>query len=146
MYNSYYSPYSSYEDMADLGAAAGGVLAVYSLISIAILVVEIIGMWKMFEKAGEPGWKCLIPIYNLVTLYKMAGISPWLILCYLLAFIPVIGILVLLGLQIYFCINLSKVFGQGGGFAVGLFLLQPIFMCILGFGKAEYQGVTEVAE
>ena len=144
MYNqSYY--YSSSAD-TELLAVAGGILAVYSVIILAIAVVELIGMWKMFTKAGEAGWKCLIPIYNLVILFKVAGISPWLVLCYLLAFIPFIGWLVMLGLQIYLAINLSKAFGMGNGFAAGLFFLQPIFICILGFGKAEYQGTPATAD
>lgn len=146
MYNSYYSSYYSSADYAAAGAIAGGVLAVYSIIMLAIVVVELIGMWKMFVKAGEAGWKCLIPIYNLVTLFKIAGMSPWLVLCYLLAIIPVVGSLVVLALQIYLAIKLSKAFGMGNGFAAGLFFLQPIFVCILGFGKAEYQGTVEVAE
>ena len=145
MYNqSYYSSYGSTD--AEILAAAGGILAVYSVIILAIAVVELIGMWKMFTKAGEAGWKCLIPIYNLVILFKIAGLSPWLILCYLLSFIPVVGWLVMLGLQIYLAINLSKSFGMGNGFAAGLFFLQPIFMCILGFGKAEYKGAPATAE
>ncbi len=143
MYNSYYG---SSADYAALGGMAGGVLGVYTVVLLAIVVVELIGMWKMFAKAGEAGWKCLIPIYNLVTLFKIAGISPWLVLCYLLSAIPVVGMLVALALQIYLAINLSKSFGMGNGFAVGLFFLQPIFICILGFGKAEYQGTIEVAE
>lgn len=144
MYNqSYYSSYYSSTDAAAVGAAVGGVLAVYSIIILAIAIVELVGMWKMFTKAGEAGWKCLIPIYNLVILFKIAGISPWLILCFLLSAVPVVGWLVMLGLQIYLAINLSKSFGMGNGFAAGLFFFQPIFICILGFGKAEYKGVAE---
>lgn len=148
MYNTYpySSSYYSSADMAAMGTVAGGVLAVYSIIMLAIIVVELIGMWKLFTKAGQAGWKCLIPIYNLVTLFKIAGISPWLVLCYLLSAIPVVGWLVMLALQIYLCVNLSKSFGMGGGFAAGLFFLQPIFICILGYGKAEYKGTVEVAE
>lgn len=147
MYNypsSYYG--SSAADLDTMVAAASGVLAVYGIILLAIVIVELVGMWKMFTKAGQAGWKCLIPIYNLVILFKIAGISPWLILCYLLSFIPVVGQLVMLGLNIYLAINLSKSFGMGGGFAAGLFFLQPIFICILGFGKAEYQGTATTAE
>ena len=145
MYNQSYYPsyYGSSADAAALGAAVGGVLAVYCVVLLAIVVVELVGMWKMFTKAGEAGWKCLIPIYNLVILFKIAGLSPWLILCFLLSAIPVVGWLVMLGIQIYLAINLSKAFGMGNGFAVGLFFLQPIFICILGFGKAEYKGVAE---
>lgn len=148
MYDYSYSPsyYGSSADMAAAGAAIGGILAVYSIIILAIAVVELVGMWKLFTKAGEAGWKCLIPIYNLVILFKVARISPWLILCYLLSFIPVVGWLVMIGLQIYLAVNLAKAFGMGNGFAAGLFFLQPIFICILGFGKAEYQGTAVAAE
>ncbi len=141
---SYY--YSSSADVEAVAAAVGGVLAVYSIIILAIAVVQLIGMWKVFTKAGEAGWKCLIPIYNIVILFKISGISPWLVLCYLLAIIPFVGWIVMLGLQIYLSINLSKAFGMGSGFAVGLFFLAPIFTCILGFGKAEYQGTPATAE
>ena len=146
MYNYSYSTSYSSADYAAAGAIAGGVLAVYMIVLLAIAVVELVGMWKMFTKAGEAGWKCLIPIYNLVVLFKIAGLSPWLVLCYLLTFIPVVGTLAVLALQIYLAINLSKSFGMGNGFAAGLFFLQPIFICILGFGKAEYQGAVEAAE
>ncbi len=141
---SYY--YSSSADVEAAAAALGGVLAVYSVIMLAIAVVQLIGMWKVFTKAGEAGWKCLIPIYNIVILFKISGISPWLVLCYLLAIIPFVGWIVMLGLQIYLAVNLSKAFGMGNGFAAGLFFLTPIFTCILGFGKAEYQGTPTTAE
>lgn len=141
-YSSSYYYGSSAADVEAVAGAVMGVMLVYSIILIAIAVVELIGMWKMFTKAGEPGWKCLIPIYNLVILFKIAGISPWFILGYLLAFIPAVGWIAALALQIYLAINLAKVFGQSGGFAAGLVLLQPIFICILGFGKAEYQAPT----
>lgn len=142
MYNSYYSSSYSTADAEAIGAIAGGVLAVYSIIILAIAVVELIGLWKLFTKAGEAGWKCLIPIYNVVILFKIAGISPWLVLCFLLSAIPVVGVFVTFGLNIYLAINLSKAFGRSGAFAVGLFFLQPIFICILGYGKSEYQGIA----
>ena len=141
---SYY--YSSSADVEAVAAAVGGVLAVYSIIILAIAIVQLIGMWKVFTKAGEAGWKCLIPIYNIVILFKISGISPWLVLCYLLTIIPFVGWIVMLGLQIYLAINLSKAFGMGSGYAVGLSFLAPIFTCILGFGKAEYQGTPATAE
>ena len=114
---SYY--YSSSADVEAVAAAVGGVLAVYSIIILAIAIVQLIGMWKVFTKAGEAGWKCLIPIYNIVILFKISGISPWLVLCYLLTIIPFVGWIVMLGLQIYLAINLSKAFGMGSGLPVG---------------------------
>ena len=146
MYN--YSYLTTSADISDagyaaLGGALGGVfagmiMAIY-LISIAIGVLTIIANWKIFTKAGQAGWKSLIPIYNIVILFRIAGISPWWILAYLAAFIPVSGWLASLALSIYLMINLAKAFGKEGGFAVGLILLNTIFMMILAFGDAEYQ-------
>lgn len=120
------------------GAFAGMIMFLY-IISIAIGVLTIVANWKLFSKAGQAGWKSLIPIYNVVTLFKVAGISPWWILCYLAAIIPFIGWIAGIGVTIYAMINLAKAFGKEGGFAVGLILLNTIFIMILAFGNAEYQ-------
>lgn len=146
MYN--YSYVTTSADMTDAGyAALGGVVGgafagmamVVSLISIAIGILTIIANWKIFTKAGQAGWKSLIPIYNLVILFRIAGISPWWILAYLAAFIPVVGWVASFAVSIYLMISLAKAFGKEGGFAVGLILLNTIFMMILAFGDAEYQ-------
>ena len=108
-------------------------------IMVTILVFTIIANWKIFTKAGEAGWKSLIPIYSSVILYRIAGISPWLILLYFLVWVPVIGPLISLGLTIYLMINLANAFGKSTGFAVGLILLNTIFIMILAFGNSEYQ-------
>lgn len=146
MYN--YSYVTTSADMTEAGyAALGGVVGgafagmamVVSLISIAIGILTIIANWKIFTKAGQAGWKSLIPIYNLVILFRIAGISPWWILAYLAAFIPVVGWVASFAVSIYLMISLAKAFGKEGGFAVGLILLNTIFMMILAFGDAEYQ-------
>lgn len=142
-YSQYYTAASSISDASAFGAVFGalaGFFAVFMIIAFAIAIVELVGMWKMYTKAGEAGWKCLIPIYNVVILFKIAGISPWLVLGYLATIIPGIGALVALGITIYAMVSLAKAYGQSGWFAAGLIFFQPIFMCILGFGKAEYQG------
>ena len=120
-------------------AVLGGLLVGYLITFLVIYVLSVIAMWKIFTKAGQAGWKCLIPIYNLVILFRIAGISPWWILAYLATFIPVVGWVVSLALSIYLMVNLAKAFGKEGGFAVGLILLNTIFMMILAFGDAEYQ-------
>lgn len=111
--------------------------AIYA--GIIIVILTIVANWKIFTKAGEAGWKCLIPIYNLVILFKIAGISPWLLLVYLASWIPIIGPLASLGITIYSMISLAKAFGKGGGFATGLILLNTIFIMILAFSDAKYQ-------
>lgn len=126
---------------ADAFAAGGlaGFFATYSIVMIIVAVLTIIAQWRIFTKAGEAGWKCLIPIYNIVVLFKIAGISPWLVLGYLAAIIPVVGAFVAAGITIYALIKLSKAFGKSTGFTVGLILLNTIFILILGFGSSEYQ-------
>lgn len=145
-YSQYYTTTSAVNEVASMDTMIAGImafLATYMIIIIAILVVQIVGMWKMYAKAGEAGWKCLIPIYNLVVLFKIAGISPWLVLGYFASIIPVIGGLISLGITIYAMSKLAKAFGKGTGFTLGLIFFQPIFICILGFGSAEYQGITD---
>ncbi|MCB9840580.1 MAG: signal peptidase I [Phycisphaeraceae bacterium] len=103
------------------------------LIQIAIAVVVIAGLWKMFVKAGHPGWAAIVPIYNIYILTKVAG-RPWWWL--LLLFIPIVSLVI----AIILMLDIAKAFGKSVLFAVGLILLFPIFACILGFGSAQYQG------
>ena len=129
-------------------ALFGGLFIVYMLVCLAIAAVAIIGMWKVFTKAGKEGWKSLIPVYNIYTLCEIIGVSPWWILIVfvggLVCIIPVIGWLAYMAATIYFGILVAKstanAFGKDTGFAVGLYFLGPIFYCILGFGKAKYEG------
>ena len=149
MYGDYsYMPMDVYSTMpvdeietigtATLGVFAG-VAAIMSIFALIVGIVLIIANWKIFTKAGQKGWKCLIPIYNNVILFRIAGLSPWLILVYFASVIPVIGGLAVLGLTIYLMYKLAVAFGKDGAFTVGLVLLNPIFMMILAFGKSEYQ-------
>jgi hypothetical protein len=101
------------------------------LVMIALGLVVLIGLWKVFVKAGQPGWGCIIPIYNVYCLVKIAGKPWWWLLLYLIPLVDiVIAILVTLGV--------SRNFGKGGAFAVGLIFLPFIFYPILGFGDATY--------
>lgn len=120
-------------DSSIFGAAMLGYLAV--LLVVYILVV--IAMWKVFTKAGKPGWASLIPVYNMVVMYQIVGLNPWLLLLYLISFVNWIAALVL---SIMLNVKLAKVFGKSTGFAIGLIFLNPIFLLILGFGDAKYIG------
>ena len=106
-----------------------GVIVGY-LVVVAILIAA---MWKVFEKAGEPGWAAIVPIYNLIVLLKIAGKPAWWIVLFL---IPIVSLVI----AIIHSIALAKAFGKGGGFAVGLLLLGFIFYPILAWGDAEYVG------
>lgn len=115
------------------GAAAAAAGALGGLIGLAVAVVIIVGMWKVFEKAGKPGWAAIIPIYNIVVLLEIVGRPIWWIVLF---FIPCANFVVL----IMVAFDLAKRFGQGAGFAVGLILLPFIFYPLLGFGDSRYQG------
>jgi len=112
----------------------GAVFAlVFFLIFLAILVLVIAGYWKMFVKAGHPGWAAIIPIYNSYVLCKIVGRPGWWVILLLIPYLNLIFFIIIM-------LDLAKSFARGIGFAIGLILLSPIFICILGFGEAEYQG------
>ena len=105
----------------------------YWIIYLAIAVAIIAGWWKMFEKAGEDGWKAIIPIYNILILLKIVGREWWWIL---LALIPFVFLIV----WIVVSLDLAKCFGRSTAFAIGLILLPFVFVPILGFGSDTYRG------
>lgn len=109
-------------------AVATAIMVAY----LAIIVLLVAAMWKVFTKAGEPGWAAIIPIYNLYVLCKVAGKPGWWVLLMFVPFVNfVIMVLVVLGL--------AQKFGKGAGFALGLMFLSPIFYPILAWGDARYQ-------
>lgn len=144
MSSSYYSYYGNYptssSDIATLSGVLAGMMMTIITVSLIVYIIQVIAMWKIFTKAGEAGWKCLIPIYNLVIMFKISGLSPWLILLFLLGAIPVLGAIIIIALGAVLSYKLAKSFGKSGGFAVGLYFLAPIFYLILGFGSAQYVG------
>src|SRR6266478_5632429 len=103
------------------------------IIGLLFALLIIVAMWKVFTKAGQPGWASIIPIYNLYIWCKIVGRPWWWIL---LMLIPLVNFIV----GIILCIDLAKSFGKGAGFGIGLALLGVIFFPILGFGSAQYQG------
>ena len=110
-----------------------------SLIVCAILFVyEIIVRWIIYKKAGRHGWAAIVPIYRQITMYKVSGLSPWLIL---LILIPIIGAFIIAIIEIIQKFKLSNKFGKGVLFGFGLLFLQPIFESIIAFSKKiEYKG------
>ena len=118
-----------------------GSLIGLSIVILILAVLSIISSWKLFTKAGEKGWKSIIPIYNTVILFKISGTNPWFILAMaLLAIIPFVGTLANFIICIFMYLNLAKSFGKGTGFSIGLILVPSIFLLILGFDKSEYIG------
>ncbi len=109
--------------------------ALGTLIQLAIVVVWIVGMWKVFQKADEPGWASLVPFYNIYVILRIVGLPWWLLL---LMLVPVVNIVV----WCYVSHGLSKSFGCGIGTTLGLIFLPFVFYPILGFGPAQYGGGT----
>jgi Family of unknown function (DUF5684) len=103
------------------------------IIYIAFIVLSIAGLWCVFVKAREEGWKAIIPIWNTLVLLKVIGRPWWWILLFL---IPIVNIVI----WIIVANDLSKSFGRGVGTTIGLIFLEPIFVMIIGFGDSEYQG------
>lgn len=104
-----------------------------ALIWIAVLAAMLAAMWKIFVKAGEHGWAVLVPFYGNYCQFRMAFGNGWL---FLLMLVPFVNFVV----AVLMFVKLAKAFGKGIGFALGLMFLSPVFLCILGFGDAEYIG------
>lgn len=128
--------YDSY-DYYDYGGSSGGLLAGMSagtwVFTLIICILFIVAWWKIFEKAGEAGWKSIIPFYNYYILFKIAWGNG---LLFLLMFIPFVNFIIAIILEV----KLAKAYGQSGGFAVGLIFLPNIFTLILAFGSSQYVG------
>ena len=118
---------------AEAGRAPGaGVGFLVTLIWLALVVVLIAAIWKVFTKAGQPGWAVIIPIYNLIIILKVAQRPVWWILLYL---IPLVNLVI----SIIVAIDIAKNFGKGAGFGIGLWLLPIIFFPVLAWSDAQYQ-------
>lgn len=116
--------------------AVGASTAGAQLIILAIeLGISAFVFWAVFEKAGVPGWWSIIPVVYLYGLAKVAGRSGWWVLWLI---IPIVNII----FWIILCVDVSKAFGHGGAFAIGLILLPFIFYPILGFGSSTYRGTV----
>ena len=113
------------------GSAIGAMIIL--LIQLAIVVLIVAAFWKIFVKAGQPGWAAIVPIYNLYILCKITGRPAWWLILFLIPFVNIIASIIL-------SLDVAKAFNKGTGFAVGLILLGFVFYPILGFGSAQYRG------
>ncbi|MDB5163871.1 MAG: hypothetical protein JWS12_489 [Candidatus Saccharibacteria bacterium] len=120
---------------AGIGVLFGGVFLIVWLVVIVVLLAS---MWKLFEKAGRPGWNALIPLYNTWVLAEIVGKPGYWGLYPIAGIIPLVGWLVAVAGTIYFSIETAKVFGKEPTFAILLVILPFIGYPILGFGDAKY--------
>jgi hypothetical protein len=120
---------------AEPAAPSGAAMAMgsaFMVVGLAIAVLVIAAMWKVFVKAGKPGWAALIPIYNIIVLLEIAGKPLWWLILLLIPFVNII-------VAIIVALAVARNFGKGSGFGLGLALLAPIFYPILAWGDARYQ-------
>lgn len=123
------------QEAVESDSGNGGMLAV--LLGLAVLLLGIITFWRVFEKAKQPGWASIIPIYNLYIMLKIAGRPGWWLLLYI---IPILNVIV----HIIVAIDIAKAFKKSTAFGVvGLWLFSFIGFMILGFGGAKYKGVPK---
>lgn len=119
-----------------LAEASSGMKA-YWVIAAVVVLLSLIAMWRIFEKAKKPGWAAIIPIYNIYVGLKIIGRPGWWLLLYL---VPLVNIVV----QIVVAIDTAKAFGKSATFGFfGLWLFSFIGFMILGFGDAKYKGVPK---
>ena len=135
---------------------AGGLALVSSLIQVVIILLNIIGLFKIYQKMGKPGWKGIIPFYNMYGLYDelwdkkyfwgyllaqavMLNPSSPSGLLFSVADLVLSVVMIVVVMKLY--IKLAKAFGKGTGFGVLTFFFAPICLAVLGFGSAEYDGV-----
>ena len=120
----------------DALTAIGGIGLILYL---GIIVLLIASIWKIFTKAGKPGWASIIPIYNIIVLLEIINKPVWWIVLFLVPFVNFVIIII-----VY--VELAKVFGKSTGFGIGLVLLGVVFFPMLAFGDATYQGAGGSAD
>ena len=128
--------YEYYDDSSMMMAGAAGTVTM--VLSLALMVFSIVCMWKLYAKAGQPGWASIVPFYNLYIYFKMTMRSGWM---FLLLLIPLVNVVI--SLMVVF--RLAKVFGKGVGYGFGILFLPIIFLPMLAFGSARYVGLPPKA-
>ena len=139
-----------------------GLLVILVVVGIIYYVLLVIAWWKLFTKAGEKGWKAIIPFYNyyvqckltwapkffwiIIVLSVLAGVIGGMVqsmtgtVQVIMSFVTLAAYIAVIVLGIISDYRLAKAYGHGGGYTVGLIFLNFIFMLILGLGKSKYQG------
>jgi hypothetical protein len=151
-YGNYNLP-SNFNTLGGFWATVAALAGIIIVICLIVFVLDVLGRWKMFEKAGENGWKAIIPFYNEYIQCKLTGVNVvwfWIILAGLLiSWVPVLNIIytiVTVYYRVLLCVSTAKSYNQDPAFGVGIFFLPQIFYLILGLGSAKYVGVTPMED
>jgi hypothetical protein len=116
-----------------LASSSGAFVAIYVVFVIALVILEIAGLWKVFTKANQPGWAAIVPFFNYYVLLKVVGRPGWWLILYFIPFVNIVIAIIVLW-------ELAKSFNKSAGWFWGLLLLTFIFMPMLGFGSSTYAG------
>jgi uncharacterized protein DUF5684 len=119
-----------------MASEGGGVIAAllggaFSLVFLLVFAIVVVGMWKVFEKAGEPGWAALVPVYNIWVLVKISGKETWWFVLFL---IPCANFVA----AVMICMAVARKFGKDPAYGIGLAFLPFVFFPMLGFSPAQY--------
>lgn len=106
---------------------------IVGIVWLAVVILMVVSVWKVFVKAGQPGWASLIPFYNVLVMLQIAGRPGWWLLLF---FVPLVNIAV----AILVSVDIAKAFGKSTGFGIGLALLAFVFYPVLAFSDAQYVG------
>ena len=145
------------QEAAAGGAVLGAAMGIIAIIGLVWFVLQVIADWKIFSKAGEPGWKSIIPIYNVIVEYGLCWTGAmgavYMILTVVLAvlrigqnsptwmvILAVVLSICALVIHIMQSLKLARSFGKGTGFGICLILFGPIARVVLGLGSATYIG------
>lgn len=127
--------YDSYDSAASAVGILAGVGIIMWIIGMAVSVISIIAMWKLYKKAGKPGWASIVPVYNIIVMLEIAELPMWYIALFFVPFANIYAIF-----KIY--IEIAHKFGKSTGFGVGMVFLNFVFIPMLAFGKSQYKGVV----
>lgn len=131
-----------------------GVFAIIFLVLFIIYLLTAVGQWKLFKKAGKPGWAALVPVYNTYVLCQIVGVSPWWILVTFIAgviagMVPMLSFIMTIT-SVYFgvliAVSVARSFGKNDGYAIGIYFLGFIFYLILGFDDSKYLGPKPMSD
>lgn len=125
------------DSLVPLQSSGGGGIELFAVLALTIVIFA--GFWKTFEKAGEPGWAGLIPIYNLYVLVRVSGNAWW---WFILFFVPLVNFFATVKISI----DIAGKFNRGVLFGLGLTFLSFIFYPVLGFGDYQYQDTISSAD